>query len=152
MSPSWSKKKSAPAHYQDSASKERNEIGSFVETGMDLEAVIQSEVSQKEKKQITNTYMWNLEKWYRWSYLQNRSRDTDIKTFLRFLFFFFDPWVRKIPWRRERLPTPIFLPGEFHGQRSLAGYSPWGHKELDMTKKWILYKSKEPHLVIGTEW
>ena len=40
----------------------------------------------------------------------------------------FDPWVGKIPWRRERLPTPIFWPGEFHGV-----YSPWGHKELDTT-------------------
>jgi len=39
----------------------------------------------------------------------------------------FDLWVRKIPWRREWLPTQVFLPGEFHGQRSLAGYSPWGH-------------------------
>ena len=37
----------------------------------------------------------------------------------------FDPWVGKIPWRRARLPTPVFLPGEFHGQGSLAGYSPW---------------------------
>ena len=34
-----------------------------------------------------------------------------------------DPWVGKIPWRREWLPTPVFLPGESHGQRSLAGYS-----------------------------
>ena len=40
----------------------------------------------------------------------------------------------QIPWRRERLPTPVFLPGEPHGQRSLAGYSPWGHKELDLVK------------------
>ena len=40
-----------------------------------------------------------------------------------------DPWVRYIPWRREWLPSPVFLPGEFHGQRSLAGYSPWGHRE-----------------------
>ena len=47
----------------------------------------------------------------------------------------FDPWVRKIPWRRERLPTPAFLPGVFHGQRSLLGYSPWGRKELDMTER-----------------
>ena len=38
------------------------------------------------------------------------------------------------PWRREWLPTSVFSPGEFHGQRSLAGYSPWGHKELDMTE------------------
>ena len=35
----------------------------------------------------------------------------------------FDPWVGKIPWRREEPPTPVFLPGEFHGHRSLAGYS-----------------------------
>ena len=43
-----------------------------------------------------------------------------------------------MPWRRERdrLPTPVFLPGEFHGQRSLMGYSPWGCKEPDMTE-WI---------------
>ena len=40
----------------------------------------------------------------------------------------FDPWVGKIAWRRDRLPTPVFLPGEFHGQRSLAGYSPWGYR------------------------
>ena len=36
-------------------------------------------------------------------------------------------------WRRERLPTPVFLPGESHRQWSLVGYSPWGHKESDMT-------------------
>ena len=47
-----------------------------------------------------------------------------------------DPWVRKIPCWREWVSTPVFLPGEFHGQRSLAGYSPWGHKELDMTE-WL---------------
>jgi len=43
----------------------------------------------------------------------------------------FDPWVGKIPWRRAWQPTPVFFPGESHRQRSLAGYSPWGHKELD---------------------
>ena len=46
----------------------------------------------------------------------------------------FDPWVGKIPWRRSRQPTPVFLSGEAHGQRSLAGYSPWGCKESDTTK------------------
>ena len=40
-------------------------------------------------------------------------------------------WVGKIPWRREWLSTSVFLPGEFHGQRSLASYSLWGLKELD---------------------
>ena len=43
----------------------------------------------------------------------------------------FDPWVRKIPWRRKRQLAPVFLPGKFHGQRSLVGYSPWGGKALD---------------------
>ena len=42
----------------------------------------------------------------------------------------FDLWVEKIPWRRERLPTPVFWPGEFHGP-----YSPWGHKESDITEQ-----------------
>ena len=45
----------------------------------------------------------------------------------------FNAWVRKIPWRREWLPTPVSLPGEFHGQRSLKGYSPRGYKESDTT-------------------
>ena len=44
------------------------------------------------------------------------------------------PWVGKIPWGREWLPIAVFLPGEHHGQRSLAGCSPWGHEELDKTK------------------
>ena len=46
--------------------------------------------------------------------------------------------VGRIPWRREWLPTLVFLPGEFHGQRSLVGYSPWGHKVSDMTEQLIL--------------
>ena len=46
----------------------------------------------------------------------------------------FEPWVGKIPWRRVWEPTPVFLPGESHGQRGLEGSSPWGHKELDTTE------------------
>ena len=46
-----------------------------------------------------------------------------------------DPWVGKTPWRRAWQPTPAFLPGESHGQRSLEDYSPWDHKELDMTER-----------------
>ena len=53
----------------------------------------------------------------------------------------FDSWVKKTPWRREWQPTPVFLPGKFHGQRSLAGYSPWSHKESDMTE----HACTEPH-------
>ena len=67
----------------------------------------------------------------------------------------FNPWVRKIPWRRKWQPTPVFLPGKFHGWRSLVGYSPWGRrvrhalvntqkKEQRDTKKWIVVTPDEP--------
>ena len=45
------------------------------------------------------------------------------------------PQIRKIPWSRRWQPAPVFLPRKFHGQRSLAGYSPWGHKESDTTER-----------------
>ena len=50
----------------------------------------------------------------------------------------FDPWVVKIAWRRKWLPTPVLLPGESHGQKSLVGYSPWGRKESDTTEQLTL--------------
>ena len=53
-----------------------------------------------------------------------------------------ETWVGKIPWRREGLPTPVFWPGEFYVQRSLVGYSPWGHQELDTTERLSLPRSR----------
>ena len=47
----------------------------------------------------------------------------------------FNPWVREIPWRRNWQRTPVFMPGKFHGWRSLVSYSPWGHKESDTTER-----------------
>ena len=47
----------------------------------------------------------------------------------------FDPWVWKIPWRRKWQPILVFLLGKFHRQRRLAGYSPWGHRESDVTER-----------------
>ena len=44
-------------------------------------------------------------------------------------------WVRKVPWRRKWQPTPVFLPGKSHGQRSLGGYGPWDHKEKNTTER-----------------
>ena len=52
-------------------------------------------------------------------------------THLHWSFARFNPWVAKVPWRREWQPTLVFLPGEFHGQRGQAGYSPRGHRESD---------------------
>ena len=57
----------------------------------------------------------------------------------------FDPWVRKIPWRREWQPTPEFLPGEFYGYRSLADYSPWDRKRV-----WHAWETK--HVALQTSW
>ena len=51
----------------------------------------------------------------------------------------FDPWVWKIPWRGIWQPTPVFLPGESHRQKSLVGYSLWGRKESEMTERLIMH-------------
>ena len=70
-----------------------------------------------------------------------------------------DPWVRKIPWRRKRQPTPVFLPEKSHRQRSLVGYSPWGRRESDTTEQltavtffhqWMLKPVGERVEIIGT--
>ena len=60
------------------------------------------------------------------------------------LFPRFDPWVGKIPWRRKWQPTPVLLPGKFHGLRSLVGYSPWGRKESDTTEQLHFHFSAFP--------
>ena len=49
-----------------------------------------------------------------------------------------NPWVGKIPWRKKWQPTPMFWPGESHGQRGLLGYSPGRHKESDTTERLTL--------------
>ena len=67
---------------------------------------------------------------------------------IRDLSFKFDPWVEKIHWRRKWQPTPVFLPGESHGQRSLAGYSPWGHKKSDTTEATYTHWSTTRNILI----
>ena len=52
-------------------------------------------------------------------------------------------WVGKIPWRREQLLTPVFWPGEFHGL-----YSPWGHKESDMTERLLTFTYISNHIML----
>ena len=71
----------------------------------------------------------------------------------------FDSWVGKIPWRRKWQPTPVFLPGKFHGQRSLAGYSLWGRKRVghdwaytyvyirNLERIYVLFKFNVPTLL-----
>ena len=61
----------------------------------------------------------------------------------------FDPWVRKIPWSQKWHLAPIFLPGKFHGQRSVTGDSPWDCKELDMTEWLSIYITVWEQLIHG---
>ena len=60
-----------------------------------------------------------------------------------------NPWVAKILWRRAWQPTPIFLPGEFYEERSLEGYSLWGHKELDTSDLACTHTSISKRTEIG---
>ena len=59
----------------------------------------------------------------------------------------FDPWVGKIPWKRGWLPHCSILPGEFQGQRSLAGYNPWGHKELETTEQLSTHTTQPQQMI-----
>ena len=56
------------------------------------------------------------------------------------------PWLGRFPWRRAWQPTPVFLPGESHGQMGLVGYSPWGHKESDKTE-WLSTAQQDASVV-----
>ena len=58
----------------------------------------------------------------------------------------FNPWIGNISWRRKWQPTPVFLPGKFHGWWNLVGYSPWGCKESDTTEQ--LSKEALEHQII----
>ena len=64
-----------------------------------------------------------------------------------------EPWVRKVPWRRKWQPAPVFLPGKPHGQRSLVGYSPWGHKRVRhdlVTKRQSGHSGSYPYLTMNS--
>ena len=64
----------------------------------------------------------------------------------------FSPWVGKIPWRKEWLRAPAFLLGEFHGQRSLVGYSLWSRKELDMIERLKSFRNLNRHTLLIKIW
>ena len=72
-----------------------------------------------EEGQDTHSSILGLTLWLSWRRIRLQCRRLG-----------FNPWVGKMPWRRERLPTPVFWPGEFHGL-----YSPWGCKESDMIER-----------------
>ena len=59
-----------------------------------------------------------------------------------------ETWVQFLGWEdplKEMQPTPVFLPGKSHGERNLAGYSPWGHKGWDTTERLTLLYSVDGH-------
>ena len=88
-----------------------------------------------EKGQTTHSRILGLPLWLSWSTIHLQCRRPE-----------FDPWIGKIPWRRERLPTPLFWPGEFHG--------PWSCKESDMTEQFSLslYSMKGITLIHIVKW
>ena len=63
----------------------------------------------------------------------------------------FEPWVRKIPWRRKWQPTPLFLPEKSHGGRKLAGYSPWDCKTLNTTERLSIYTVKQDWAICSSQ-
>ena len=83
----------------------------------------------------TSQGIFGLPPWLRWQ-ISRLARQETSETQVRSLF---NPWVGEIPWRRKWLPTPVFLPGESHGQRSLAGYSLWGPTDSDTTERLTLH-------------
>ena len=114
---------------------------------LNLEPILQRERTQKEKNKCINSYIQNLEKWYWWTCLQGRNRDTDVERMVLWtqqgkkrvgqiekssldilsLFTF-------MHWRRKWQPTPVFLPGESQGRGSLVGCRLWGHTEWNTTE------------------
>ena len=93
---------------------------SYATTWMKLEDIMLNETNQQQKDKCSMIML---------IWVAQMVKNPQLPRKLRF-----NSWVGKILWRRECLPTPVFLPREFHGQRSLEGYSPWGCKESDTTK------------------
>ena len=77
---------------------------------------------------LYRSYLFCIMRYFQCGLLSSKESSCQFKRLRRHRFY---PWVRKISWRKAWQPTPLFLPGESHGQRSLAGYSPQGHKELE---------------------
>ena len=100
-----------------------------------LEAVLSVKILNMMK--ISKTCQWNT-KWY-FNFNQSPCNYFDIKKTnykLSYIIQYSVKYmVRKIPWRIKWQPTPVLLPGKSHGWRSLVGYSPWGHKQSDMTEQ-----------------
>ena len=84
------------------------------------------------KTEVKNDLLEKIESSMDWSF-PSSSAVKNLLPYMRGKRSKFDPRVGKIPWKRAWQPTPVFLPEKYHRQRSLAGYSPWGHKEMDMT-------------------
>ena len=98
----------------------RNEFEPILVGWMNLGPIIQSEVSQKEK----NRYHILMHIYVIYDLLGGGSGKEPTCQCRRHKRHGFNPWVRKIPWRRAWQPILVFLPGESHGQRTLVGYSP----------------------------
>jgi len=84
----------------------------------------------KNRKRLASPFLRCLPRWHSGKESACQSRRSG-----------FNPWVGKIPWSRKWQLTPVFLTEKSHGQRSLVGYSPWGHKELYTTEHACMHKN-----------
>ena len=83
-------------------------------------------------------YLWIAWEYYHWISARKKKKKSMLRIWLQCRScrrLGFNPWDGKVPWRMKWQPTPVFLTRESHGQRSLAGYSPGGHRESDTTEQ-----------------
>ena len=118
-----------------------------------MSSLLLEKISLLRAKTLTILFIWGL-KLLVWSrYLLPKQFGSNWKVVMHLLQVRrpgFNPYVEKIPWRRKWQPTPVLLPGEFHGQRSLEGYSLWGCKETD---DWVTNKQfTMTNYLIFVEW
>ena len=113
-------------------------IAQFVKNLPAMQETLVGFLSQEdplEKGQATHSSILGLPLWLSWERIRLQCGRPG-----------FDPWVGKIPWRRERLPTPVFWPGEFHGL-----YNPWGHRESDTIEQLSLHNDQGGKWEVNTK-
>ena len=101
---------------RNSGRRGQNKVGPQAKTGSRKEIGLEGEQAKAEASQVAPV-------------VKNPPANED-----RHKRYRFNSWVGKIPWRRAWQPTPVCLPGESHGQRSLVGYSPWSHKKTQLKR------------------
>ena len=134
---------------------EESSFGSFGEDtigiitiGFRLGTGVQSWASSHRILELVFFFFFLILQWVK----KDKVKKYDLNRKVRQRISFMYVWVGKIPWSRKCQPTPVFMPEKFHGQRGLAGYSPWdykSHKESNMTEQLTMHKLLKSHRVVS---